>query len=126
MATYNPKNFAMIAGDEMSATNNIPVAFGYYTEDTPPTGANGILNLNATTGSGYFGLRRALPYTQVTPLTPAEKLLPSASLLLPRGTIILIHGKNNGAAPPLPYVLYVVITSERGDNTTFEQIYYNT
>jgi len=124
MATYNPKNFAMIAGDEMSASNNIPVAFGYYAESTPPTGPTGILNTTATSGAGYFGLRRGTIYVQANPLTPAEKAPDSASLLLSRGTIVLIHGKSNGAVPPLPYVLYVVITSDVGDDTTYEQIYY--
>ncbi len=126
MATYNPKNFAMIAGDEMAAANNIPVAFGYYAEVAPPAGTLGILNLTATTGKGFFGLRRSTEFTGPLPLTPAEKLLPSASLLLPRGTIILIHGKSDGTPTPVPYVLYVAITSEAGDDTEYTQIYYTT
>jgi len=122
MATYNPKNFAMIAGDEMSATNNIPVAFGYYAADVSPFD---ILNGGGGLGTDYFGLRRSTAALAATPLTPAEKLLPSASLLLSRGTIILISGDDNGATPALPWVLYVVITSATGEDTAYEQVYQN-
>ncbi len=121
MATYNPNNFAMIAGDEMSATNNIPVAFGYYAADVSPFD---ILNTGST-GTDYFGLRRSPAALAANPLTPAEKLLPSASLLLPRGTIILIAGDDNGATPALPWVLYVVITSAAGEDTAYDQVYQN-
>ena len=85
---YTPSNFAMIAGDEMSASNNIPVAFGYYAEFAE---VGDIMNLTASTGSLFFGLRRD---GSGTPLTGTEKQQPSATLLLPRGTIILINGNN--------------------------------
>ena len=118
---YTPSNFAMIAGDEMSASNNIPVAFGYYAEFAE---VGDIMNLTASTGSLFFGLRRD---GSGTPLTGTEKQQPSATLLLPRGTIILINGKATPPATPppvtVPYILYVVVTSEAGADTTYESIY---
>lgn len=119
MATYIPQNFAMIAGDEMSANNNIPVAFGYYAETEVP----GDILTAPPNGVDFFGLRRSPAALAANPLTPAEKLLPSASLLLPRGTIILINGKDNGAPANLPWVLYVVITSDAGEDTAYNIVY---
>lgn len=127
MATYNPSNFAMIAGDEMSAQSNIPVAFGYYAETEVP---QDIINGAGTglPGGNFFGKRRSAAGIAVQgPLTPADKLLPSASLLLPRGTIILINGKNHVSptpAVPKAYILYVIINSEAGFNTTYTSVYY--
>lgn len=115
---YTPKNFAMIAGDELCGPQGIPCAFGYYAEHA--TTAN-ILNVTATTGNLFFGYRTVGTST----MTPAEKLLPTASQHLTRGSIILINGKSAaGLSPPTdPFVLYVIITSEAGADTEYEQVY---
>lgn len=123
---YNPENFALLAGDEMSPDQNLPRLFGYYAETaaieeiltsggSPPTG-----------GTLFFGLRTD---GIGTPLTPDEKLLPSAAGQLTRGSMILIAGQHidlEGQFGPinlLPYILYVGVVSEVGKNTSYTRLY---
>jgi len=121
MATYTPSNFAFIAGDELCGPQKIPCAFGYYAE----TDTELEILQSPTDGHSFFGLRTD---GSGLPLTPAEKLLPSASPHLTRGSLILINGKSISGSPVVPsidpFVLYVIITSEAGEDTTYDRIFH--
>lgn len=127
MSTYNPKNFALIAGAELEADQAVPKLFGYYAE--ADTYAD-IINLPAVppappSGEEFFGLS-----TNGTGpvLTPAKARLPSATDQLSAGSIILIYGdhQTNTGAPTDDkyYILYVLVSSHPGFDTKYFQIYY--
>lgn len=120
---YNPENFALIAGDELSTGRKIPLVFGYYAATAAVeeimTGALGAV------GSLFFGFR-----TNNSPiLPPDEKLLPTATDQLVFGSMILINGAHidlNGQFGPVnldPYVLYVSVDSNPGEDTFYTKLY---
>ena len=127
MAVYNPNHFALTGGAELSGDEGIPKLFGYYAEYH--TYAD-IINLptvppNPPSGEEFFGLRN----NGTGPvIDPVKALLPTATDQLSPGSMILIHGNHqtDTGAPTDDkyYILYVLVTSEPGFDTTYSQIYY--
>lgn len=123
--TFNPKNFALIAGEAMDPASEIPRVFSYYAEDDYLLD---ILNGPAPvppvpTGSHFFGLQTG---GVGSPLTQEEKLLPSAANQLCKGCGIMIYGPNrtgpSGAGYGKYFILYVRLTSRYQEATEYTRV----
>jgi len=119
--TFNPKNFALTAGDELDVAQYMPRVFGYYADQDAmaqifPGGTN-----PGDTNQNFFGLRTD---GSGAPLTEAEKKLPSAAPQFNRGSAIMVYGKHQtypaGSADyDKIFIVYLYVTSLPKKDTTY-------
>lgn len=122
--TFNPKNFALIAGEAMDPASEIPRVFSYYAEDDYLAEIlNGPGPVLVPTGTDFFGLRTD---GSGTALTQEEKLLPSAANQLCKGCGIMIYGPNqtdsSGIGFGKYFILYLRVTSRYQKDTAYTRV----
>ena len=98
---FDRKNFAQIAGTEVSPDRGLPLIFSYFAGDD--TIADCLI-------PAYFGLASFSPvYDEKT----------SVSTYVNRGALILVNS-NNSSGTPARFEALLVVTSEHNDNMQTE------
>ena len=126
MAKYfNPKNFALIAGEAIDPAENIPRIFSYYAEDDVPEDIVDTSTPQPFSGNGFFGLW--LPGHGL-PLLPNEKPLPTVANLLCPGCGIMIYGPHQDDIDTPGYdkywIMYLRVTSLWKEDTAYTSVFY--